>query len=152
MTPVASGSPGTPTPSSVPITTSTPLTFPIDTPTIDPCLGIKFDGFLIEVGGKFVQATISNGSPFDIRISSIYFDWPKPNNELHRIDLDDREIWDDGDTEPPTSISGGDFKGDGEDREIQAGSSAVLEAEFEIVNSGSYYLKIYFTNGCSISS
>jgi hypothetical protein len=143
----------TPTATSTPNASGTTMVFPTDPPTavIDPCEGIEFMGFWF--GNPIVGADIYNGSTKDIRIDSIYFDWPKENNELFKIDLNGDEIWNQGDTEPPTSIAEEDFKGSDSDREIPAFTSASLVAVFDNTDKpGFYFIKITFDNGCSISS
>jgi hypothetical protein len=138
---------------STPEATSTPYTTPVPptstnppepTATPDVCGAINIHGFIAD--GQELDWTISNGSGGNIRITSLYINWPEGNQVLKKIELNGSEIWSGEDEAPPTNISSG-MKGN---RLIGTGQSKTLHFYFDQeASSSGYSLEVGFDNGCS---
>ena len=137
----------TPEATSTSTTTPAPPTStnpPEPTATPDVCDAINIHGFIAD--GQELDWTISNGSGGNIRITSLYIDWPEGNQKLKKIELTGSEIWSGEDEAPPTNISS-DLKGN---RLIGTGQSKTLHFYFDQEASLSgYSLEVGFDNDCS---
>lgn len=118
------------TPSNTPtiIPSSTPLPTATFTPTPNLCSLVVFVDFTVKKND--VIWTITNESSQTILISEIYLDWPSDNEQLKKIKLGKKTIWDKQDQLPPTYISS-DWKGGEKNREIKPGKTVDLIFEFD---------------------
>ena len=133
----------TKTPSATPVP-PTPTWTSVPTVTPDVCEAISLHDF--DVHGQELDWTISNGSGGNIRITSLYINWPEGNQVLKKIELNGSEIWSGEDEAPPTNISSG-LKGN---RLIGTGQSKTLHFYFDQeASSSGYSLEVGFDNGCS---
>lgn len=102
------------------------------------------------ISRKQVRWTITNNTSQTIMITQMFFDWPLSNNKLKKIKLDHWVIWDDQDSNPPTSIitswSGSSFR-----REIRPGESEDLVFDFDAnPEIFGYFLRLTFNGSCVI--
>jgi serine/threonine protein kinase len=146
-TPVLASPGPTATNTSGPSSTPAPSNTPTDVPLIDPCAGLISSGLM--VNGSEVSWEIVNGGLSGVSISRILLDWPGANLELKKIRLAGSQIWNAGDSIPPTDIQSG-WKGN---RSLSAGAAKELNFEFGAAAATSGYdLLVEFDSGCQIST
>jgi hypothetical protein len=120
---------------------------PTPTATPDPCSGLSLTDFQIDE--EKISWTMANNGVTTVKITGIYLDWPNGNEELQKIILGGREIWDQEDDNPPTTIHSG---WQTPNRRLSPGESKSLIMEFaEDAASSGYDLVVTLDNGCQIS-
>jgi len=124
--------------------TMTPWPTPSDIP-MDPCMYIWVEGYIFSP--PMVGIMIRNENDEKVHINYLHFDWPAVNGRLKEVYLDPLRIWNDGDSEPPTTIISFD-----EDPYIPGHEARPLLGVFETVMASGYYMKVGFTNGCVVEA
>ena len=152
FSPSASPSPSATTPV-VPTTVAAPTnaatvavpTVPIlPSPTPDVCSQLDLGSFEWIDGSQEVSIEITNNSSVTVKIVGLRLEWPPPNVELKKIELDGRKIWNDGDGSPPTIVTGS-WTGSNSDRNIGPDSSKTLVFFFGgSALPGPYALDLWF--------
>ncbi len=123
------------------------------TATITPTQACSISAGGITVDGKKLKWTLTNATASTEIISSISIDWPdNPSSQkLKKVKFGGNEIWEQGDSQPPTTIAGG-WKGSTNDRSLPGSSSREARFEFEKELPGTGYLiTITFESGCSVN-
>jgi len=123
------------------------------TATMTPTPVCSVSGGGITVNGKKLKWTLTNATSSTEVISSISIDWPdNPSSQkLKKVKFGGKTIWDQGDTQPPTTIAGS-WKGSTNDRSLPGSSSREAQFEFEKDLPGTGFLiTITLESGCSVS-
>ncbi len=132
--------PPTPTSSSIP---------PTATPEPDPCAGLNHSNFSLQ--GDEVSWKLTNNGATEMKITRLVLDWPAANSILKKVRFGGSQIWNSGDSTPPSDIQG-DWKGSSSWRNLAADSSEILSFEFSSPAAASDYdLTVEFDGVCAIS-
>jgi hypothetical protein len=142
----------TPAPSATPTFVPPTSTPPPPTPTATDLLdALDCDAIYLEapsISDDTLWLSAVNDGSIDVYITAIAIDWPSANDDLEGVKFIFNTIWDDGDSSPPTNITGSWDGGPGA-RRLDAGESHWLRFEFsDPAEPAGYSITVTFDGVC----